>query len=104
MATPKKKKTPTKQFRTAKTEIKKKTEETTEKKAEVKTPAVTPRGHRMETRIVEEFYNACRQNLHLGGQVFVPGAQIPKEFVTPFYLEGGHIGSRKRYVPVRVDG
>lgn len=101
MDVPKKKK-PAKQFRTAKTEIKK-PEETTDKETESKTPVVTPRGHRMETRIVEEFFNACRHNLHLGGQVFVPGAKIPKEFVTPFYLNGGHIGSRKKYVPVRVD-
>ena len=56
----------------------------------------------METRVVEEYFNACKQNLHFGGQVFVPGAIIPKEYVSDFYLTGGHIASRSKFVTVKT--
>ena len=61
----------------------------------------SPKGH-METVVIEELYNACKQNLVLGGKRFVPGDIIPKEFLTEasqqFYLQGGHIASRNKMV------
>jgi hypothetical protein len=68
------------------------------------TPKPTPK-RQLETVIQEEYYNACKQDLILGGQRFVPGARIPKEYVTEasasFYLQGGHIASRKKLRTVR---
>jgi hypothetical protein len=107
MARPKKtaaKVTDVKKLKTYRT----RTEETKEdvKKEEVKkvtlTPKLSPKGH-METVVSEEYYNACKQTLHFGGQRFVPGAIIPKELVSnlDFYLQGGHIASRRKLRTVR---
>lgn len=85
-----------KKLRTYRTRIEAKDDE------DAKTPAESLRGRRMETRIEEEFFNACKQNLHFGGQVFVPGAIIPKEYVSDFYLTGGHIASRSKFITVKT--
>jgi hypothetical protein len=75
------------------------------KTEEDSTPKPASKGQ-MTTVVEEEFYNACKQNLTLGGQRFVPGATIPKEFLTEaskdFYLQGGHIASRKKLRTVRL--
>lgn len=73
--------------------------------AEDSTPKPVSKGQ-MTTVVEEELYNACKQDLMLGGQRFVPGAIIPKEFLTEasktFYLQGGHIASRKKLRTVRL--
>ena len=79
------------------------TEATDDESENIKTPVASLRGRRMETHIEEEFFNACKQNLHLMGQVFVPGAIIPKEYVTDFYLNGGHIASRNKLVTRKLE-
>jgi len=110
MARPRKiaaKVTDVKKLRTYRTRTEETQEEVKPKEVdEIKkiTPEPSPKGH-METVVQEEYYNACKQNLQLGGQRFVPGAIIPKDFLTEdsikFYLQGGHIASRKKLRTVR---
>lgn len=60
----------------------------------------------MKTVVEKEYYNACKQNLTLGGQRFVPGATIPEGYLTEaskaFYLRGGHIASRNKFRTVKL--
>jgi hypothetical protein len=104
MAKPRKvtKPQPSKKLRTFETRTEEVPDEPKKEVEKEITPAPSPKGH-METVVTEEYYNACKQDLLLGGQRFVPGAIIPKEIVSnlEFYLQGGHIARRRKLQTVR---